>query len=394
MTPSSVTTEKVGPIAFWGGDGNDSILSASQGDVVDGGAGQDTLTGGGEFIDFIFSVAPGAANADLIAYFSTGADTVVLDGAVHANIGTSGDFTDGDARFWSSGTGMAHDADDRVIYNSATGQLWYDADGTGGAARQLIATVVGPQLLTATDISVINGSVSGVVINGTSGNDTLSGTSGNDTINGLGGNDVILAGSTGGSDVINGGDGSDSIEFKAAASSGIVVNYNAGTITGGSAGGSISFSGIERVVGGNFNDSMSGTVGSQNLAGQAGADTLTGGAGNDTLWGGTGNDAFMFNGMGTANADRISDFASGQDKVQLEDGAFTAIGAMGNFAAGDARFWSSGTGTAHDANDRVIYNTSTGQLYYDADGNGGGTAQLVATIAGAPAFVATDIAVI
>ena len=77
--------------------------------------------------------------------------------------------------------------------------------------------------------------------------------------------------------------------------------------------------------------------------------------------------------MGTANADRISDFASGSDKLQLDDAAFTAIGAMGNFAAGDARFWASHPAARrHDANDRVVYNTSTGQLYYDADGSGSG----------------------
>jgi len=80
--------------------------------------------------------------------------------------------------------------------------------------------------------------------------------------------------------------------------------------------------------------------------------------------------------------------------VQLQDTAFAGIGAMGNFAAGDARFWASSTGTAHDANDRVLYNTSTGQLYYDADGNGGGAAQLFATLTNSPAIVATDIAVI
>jgi Ca2+-binding RTX toxin-like protein len=42
----------------------------------------------------------------------------------------------------------------------------------------------------------------------------------------------------------------------------------------------------------------------------------------------------------------------------------------------------------------VIYNTSTGALYYDADGNGSGAAQLVATLTTIPSLSATDIAVI
>ena len=390
-----------------GGDGNDRIegraTSARGGfgnDTIVSGLGHDSLYGGPGADTFIVAQDPHIAdNWDQYILFESGLDELRFDGQVFTGLGPSGDFAAGDERFYAAaGAQSAHDATDRLIYNTSTGHLWYDPDGIGGAAAVLtgiVRDVVHPPAnLQATDIAVDNGSGGGdgLVINGTAGNDTLTGTAGNDTINGLGGNDLINA--SAGSDVVDGGAGSDSIEYKAAATSAVVVNFNAGTISGGFPGGSVSFTGIERVVGGNFNDSLSGSAGSQNLAGQGGADTLTGGAGNDTLWGGTGNDAFVFNGMGTANADRISDFASGQDKVQLEDGAFTAIGATGNFAAGDARFWASSSGLAHDANDRVIYNTSTGQLYYDADGNGGGAAQLFATLSGAPGIVATDIAVV
>ena len=52
------------------------------------------------------------------------------------------------------------------------------------------------------------------------------------------------------------------------------------------------------------------------------------------------------------------------------------------------------TGRRRDASDRVVYNTSTGSLYYDADGSGAGAAQLIATISGNPTIAATDIAVI
>src|SRR5688572_33506896 len=112
-------------------------------------------------------------------------------------------------------------------------------------------------------------------INGTTGNDTLSGTSGDDTLNGLGGNDLFLAGSTGGNDVINGGGGRDSIEFKTRATSAIVVDFVAGTITGGSSG-TISFTSIERMLTGNFNDTLNGNGASQTLTGQGGSDTIWG----------------------------------------------------------------------------------------------------------------------
>lgn len=397
-------TSSFGNDRLLGGGGNDVISGQEGDDWIDGGAGNDNLGGDNVFgvrppwsDSFAFTVAPGAANADTIDDFLPTEDRIVLDGAVHANSGPSGTFAAGDARFAANTTGTAQDATDRVIYNTQSGELWYDADGNGAAGRQLVATLLGAPTLGAPNIQVINGGGSGggggSTINGTSGNDTLTGTAGNDTINGLGGNDLFVVGSTGGADVINGGTGTDSIEFRDRATSGVVVDFGAGAITGGSSG-TISFTAVERVVASNFADSLTGAAGGQTLTGQAGADTLWGALGVDTLWGGGGNDAFVFREMGSTNADRVSDFASGADKLQLDDAAFRAIGAMGNFAAGDARFWASGNGAAHDANDRVLYNTSTGQLYYDADGNGGGTAQLVATIGGAPGVAATDLVVI
>ena len=379
-----------------GGSGNDTIDGGPSGTTVNGGAGNDLLTGGDFEDTFVFDVAPGTANADRITDFQSAVDTIRLDGTVHANIGASGGFAVGDARFWSSATGTAHDADDRVIYNPTTGELWYDADGSGGGARALIATLQGAPTLVASDIEVVNGGSSsgGNVINGTSANDTLSGTSGNDTMNGFDGNDLFLAGSTGGADAINGGAGRDSIEFKERATSAITVDFVSGTITGGSSG-TISFTSIERVVTGNFNDVLNGDAAAQTLTGQGGSDTIWGAGGVDTLWGAAGADTFVFREMGTANADSIADFTSGSDKLHLDDAAFTAIGAMGNFAAGDGRFVANSTGTAQDTNDRVVFNTSTGQLYYDADGSGSGAApQLIATVQTGATVAATDIVVI
>ncbi len=224
------------------------------------------------------------------------------------------------------------------------------------------------------------------VINGTSGDDTLTDTSGNDTINGLAGNDTIKVGS-GGADVVNGGDGRDSLEFMTATGA-VVVDFVAGVA------GTTSFTSIEKVVTGDFNDQITGNAAAQNISARAGADTLWGAGGIDTLWGGSGADTFIFREMGTANADVMGDWTSGQDTLLLDGAVMTALGAGGDFTAGDARFWASSTGLAHDANDRVIYNSTTRQIFYDADGNGSGAAQLIATVQAGGTIAATDISVI
>jgi Ca2+-binding RTX toxin-like protein len=387
---------------LYGGQGNDTLLggarvyslSGDEGeDVLNGGFLSDTLTGGAGADRFVYDDAP-ADWWDTITDFATGTDKLRFDGSAFTEIGASGNFVLNDDRFHAAaGASSGHDADDRVVYNTVSGDLWYDADGNGAGAAKLLATLQAGATLAATDIEVINGTPTGQVINGTSGADTLTGTAGNDTINGLGGNDLFVAGSTGGADVIDGGAGFDSIEFRERATSAVVVDYAAGTISGGSSG-TISFTNIERVVGGFFNDSMTGSAAGQNLTGQAGSDSLWGAGGIDTLWGGAGADTFIFRETGTANADSIRDWASGSDTLALDNAAMSALGAEGDFAAGDARFVANSGGTAQDASDRVVYNTSTGSLYYDADGSGAGATQLIATVSGNPAISATDIVVI
>jgi Ca2+-binding RTX toxin-like protein len=376
-----------------GGAGNDGLGGDEGDDWLDGGTGNDDLfgdnvVGGGGADSFAFTVAPGASNADRIDDFVSAEDRIVLDGTVHANSGPSGRFTASDGRFAANSSGTAQDSSDRVVYNTSSGELWYDADGNGAGSRQLIATLVGAPTLGASNMEVINGSSGGgSTINGTSGNDALTGTSGNDTLNGLGGNDTLVG--SGGTDFYDGGTGFDTLDFRG--TTGIAISFSAGTVTGGFNG---TFANVERALGSNVNDSIDGGAGGQTLAGQGGADTLWGAAGVDTLWGGGGADTFIFRETGSANADSVRDWASGTDKVALDDAAMSALGASGNFSTGDARFWSSTSGTAHDANDRVIYNTSTGSLYYDADGSGAGAVQLIATFAGNPAVAATDIVVI
>jgi Ca2+-binding RTX toxin-like protein len=370
---------------------NDTLEGGDGSDTLNGAAGNDRLVGGDGADTYILADAPGAANVDNIVTFATGVDELHLDARAMPALGASGDFVANDPRFHAAaGANAGHDADDRIIFDTSMGALWYDADGSGSVAAQLIATLQTGTLV-ASDIEIINGSAQGQVINGTSGADTLADTAGNDTINGLAGNDTINGGH-GGNDVVNGGDGRDSLAFMTATSA-VVANFVTGTVTGGGSG-TTSFTNIERVITGDFNDTLTGNAAAQNLTARSGSDTLAGAGGIDTLWGGGGPDTFIFRENGTANADSIADWTSGSDEIALDNAAMGALGADGAFVAGDARFWASSTGLAHDANDRVLFNTGTGQLYYDADGNGLGAAQLIATVQAGATVVATDISVI
>jgi serralysin len=53
-------------------------------------------------------------------------------------------------------------------------------------------------------------------------------------------------------------------------------------------------------------------------------------------------------------------------------------------------FRASSNGAAADSNDYINYETDTGRLFYDLDGNGAGVAVLFATLAGAPVIGSVD----
>ncbi|MEO7221547.1 MAG: calcium-binding protein, partial [Devosia sp.] len=80
-------------------------------------------------------------------------DLIALDDAIFAAIGPALDAGEFHAK---AGATKAHDADDRLIYNKTTGNLYYDADGKGGAAAVLFATLANkPPLLDVGDFAIV-----------------------------------------------------------------------------------------------------------------------------------------------------------------------------------------------------------------------------------------------
>ncbi len=138
---------------------------------------------------------------------------------------------------------------------------------------------------------------------------------------------------------------------------------------------------IENATGGSGNDTLLGNSVGNTLNGGAGNDSLSGGSGNDTLTGGVGRDDFVFNTApnATTNLDRITDFVVADDTILLENSIFTALTTTGTLAAGMFRS-GAGVTSAADANDYLIYNSTSGALFYDADANGASAAVEIAVL--------------
>jgi Ca2+-binding RTX toxin-like protein len=134
------------------GNANGNEVRGNNGNnVINGGGGRDFLTGLGGQDSFLFNTAPNAAtNMDRILDFNVADDTILLDDAVFTAL-TPGSLAAGQ---FVTGT-AALDANDRVIYNNATGALFYDADGTGAIAAVQFAEVTPSLALTNLDFLVV-----------------------------------------------------------------------------------------------------------------------------------------------------------------------------------------------------------------------------------------------
>jgi Ca2+-binding RTX toxin-like protein len=123
---------------------------------------------------------------------------------------------------------------------------------------------------------------------------------------------------------------------------------------------------------------------------------LNGGVGNDSLTGSAGADTFVFDAGPFNGVDTLVDFASGVDVIVLVEGPTSNIFPIDPDGPGTVlpdEFLSGAGKTAPETPDHhIIYNTTTGALYYDRDGTGFSYSTVqIATLSGNPLLVATDI---
>ena len=86
------------------------------------------------------------------------------------------------------------------------------------------------------------------------------------------------------------------------------------------------------------------------------------------MTGGSGSDHFVFStASGSNNFDTITDFSVAADTIELENAMFGGL-SSGVLAA--SAFKLNSTGYATDSSDRIVFDSSNGYLYFDADGTG------------------------
>jgi len=135
--------------------------------------------------------------------------------------------------------------------------------------------------------------------------------------------------------------------------------------------------GNDVIFGAEGNDTLLGEVGNDSLSGGEGNDYLKGGLGSDILSGGLGIDTFVFDTElnSLSNVDTITDFSvAGKDKIVLYKAIFTDLFLDKKFPSDfvkEDEFMTFADNTNNqDEDDRLLYNQTTGDLYYDADGSG------------------------
>lgn len=423
-----------------GGAGNDVLSAGAGGGMLNGGSGHDTLIGGAGDDLFMGGTGSNTASYEMAAagvMVSLATETMQNTGA---GLDTLTDIQN-----------LVGSRFDDILTGSAAGNIFKGGlgrDTVSYAAAEAGVNVslnitkaqntIGAGIDTMADIENLTGSGFADRLTGSGGANSLAGGDGADMLNGMNGDDTLMGGD--GDDLLDGGSGADRLDggngadlyiatdgqrtgaevFDTGADMGrdeLRLNSKAAgatlTVYGNESGleiaslgvsnrsqnidASASSAGLElrgnaganMLSGSAFADVLLGDRGNDTLSGGSGDDILKGGLGADVLSGGDGADTFVFNTtfLGKGTVDTITDFVHGVDKIALDSGLFGAIGSaltIGEFVSG------AGVNVAMDADDRLIYDTGTGKLFFDADGSGGGFGAVLVAVLSNQATLSAD----
>ncbi len=369
---------KAGSFSDINGDvGNVSISPSTVIENASGGYANDILTG-----NDIANVLRGNQGADQL-YGNEGNDTLLG--------GSGGDLLNGGA-----GTDTASYADSAFGVTANLASPWLNAGDARGDTYASIENLTG-----SSAADVLTGDKFANTLQGLSGDDRLYGNGGDDILkggegvnilSGGWGNDTLMGGAgrfsgkTWLGDRFEGQGGSDTVSYEEA-KAGLIVSLSAPTTNTGEARGDRFFQ-IENLTGTGFNDTVSGDAGqnvlrggagNDKLFGLAGNDTLAGGPGSDTLTGGSGQDRFCLDAYRfDYRTDRIVDFSVQDDTIVVSLTA-APFGTTPRMFAPEA-FASNTTGRAERYENRIVYNSETGGLYYYDDSGFWSLGKLIATL--------------
>jgi Ca2+-binding RTX toxin-like protein len=403
---------------MYGHVGNDTLNGGAGDDYMVGGIGDDTYNGGAGFDQISFSDTYGHANA------IRGINSNATTGTVIDPYGNSETFTSIESfrgtQFADTMVGSASNEQfmglggrDSINGGAGSDEVRYFRDinhgGNAGVNVNLTTgvaidgfgrqdTLINIERVRGTDFNdVLTGNGVVNVLRGLGGNDTLNGVAGADDMRGGAGNDVYYVDNAVDrvDEAEDGGNGIDtvvsSINFNLASATQIfgAVERLVLSSTGNTSGVG---NGLANVITGNAgNNGLYGVAGNDALNGAAGNDTLNGGVGLDTLTGGVGNDIFQFNNVPNAvtNRDTITDFNVAADTFHLDNAVFGGL-AAGALAAGAFHVGAA----AAAADDRIIYNSTTGALIFDSNGNAAGGSVHFATVGAGLGLGASDFFII
>lgn len=393
------------PIAINGTTGNDVLKGTQFADALTGNAGNDVLAGdngndsmaGGTGNDIYiientgdtYTEAVNSGTDLVVSYLSTitlgaNVENLRLAGTAVTGIGNALNNTiTGNTGANTIIGGLGND-----ILNGGVGidTLSY-ASATAGVTVNLGLAVqqntVNAGLDTLSNFENLTGSNFNDTLTGNTGANVINGGLGVDSMTGGNGNDTYVVDNIGDTVVEGIGLGTDNIQSSVTYT--LATNVENLTLTG-----ALAINGS----GNGLSNVITGNNAANTLNGGIGVDTLFGKAGNDILTGGAGADSFVFDTALNAatNNDTITDFSVVDDTIRLENAIFNNFTTPGALAAGS--FVSGAGAIALDSNDFLVYNTTDGSLYYDADGSGAGARVEIVSLTGIPALTAADFVIV